>query len=232
MTLLTLEHVRVRRGRRVVLADASLEVEPGELVVLGASRRAGKSTLLQVAAGLIEPEHGAVRVSGFAGADDARGRDGGIAFVRTDFSRAMGATILDQVAHPRTAFVSPRRAELEAFDALRRVVAVALGAEPGSGATLDHGEKMRIGIARALMSRPRLLLIDEPTVGLFGEERDEMVGLLRSLARDERVAVLATTDSVSGFGRWRHLSLEDGVVEGPRAQPPARIVQFPGEQRR
>jgi ABC-type multidrug transport system ATPase subunit len=218
MSLLSMERVCVRSGPREVLADVSLEIETGQLVALSGARRAGKSTLLQVAAGVIAPDAGRVLFDGQADPDRERGRRAGLALAYDRLSPAMGGTVLDQVAAPRMACVSPNAAERDAFAALRRVDAVELAAE-ASAASLSFAERMRVSLARALVTRPRLLLSDEPTLGLAGGERDEITALLRSLAADG-IAVFVTTVSVSGFGGWRHVSIDQGVVRD--LTPPER----------
>src|SRR5215217_6042902 len=108
MSLLLLDGVskRFRRGGRggfeqVALRGVELEVEAGELVAVWGRRRSGRTTLLEVAAGIERPSEGIVR---FGGVDLARrpmlGRQGGIAYASPHFSRVIGETVLDQVAAP------------------------------------------------------------------------------------------------------------------------------------
>lgn len=228
--LLALQRVNVRSGPRAVLDDVSLEIAPAQLVALAGARRAGKSTLLQVAAGVIAPDTGQVLFDGCADPDRERGRRGGLSLAYDRLSPAMGATVLDQVAAPRLACISPHAAEREAFAALRRVDAVALAGEP-SGASLSFDEHARVVLARALVTQPRLLLVDEPALGLAGAERDALLALLRSFAR-EGIAVLMSTVSVSGLGGWHHVTIDRGIVRDPSAaREPAEVVPLRRQDR-
>jgi ABC-type Mn2+/Zn2+ transport system ATPase subunit len=233
MSLLSLQHVSVRSGPREVLCDVSLEIGPGELVALSGARRTGKSTLLQVAAGVIAPDAGSALFDG-RDPDGERGRRDGLALAYDRLAPAMGPTVLDQVAAPRLPHVSPHAAEREAFAALRRVGAVELSGEP-CGASLSFAEHARVVLARALVTGPRLLLADEPALGLAGAERDGLFALLRSLGRDG-IAVLLSTVSVSGLGGWRHATIEAGIVRDPSAagarQPGAVVPLRRGDRGR
>lgn len=224
MSLLSLRHVCVREGRREVLSDVSLEIEAGELVALSGAVRAGKSTVLGVAAGLISPDAGTVLFDGQADVGRFRGRVDGMQLARERFNPAMGPTLIDQVAAPRIAGTSPKRAESEAFAMMRRTGTLYLAAKPAS-ASLDFSERMRIAIARALITKPRLLLVDEPTAGIAGDDRDAIVELLRSLPADG-ATVLITTTSVRGLGGWRHLTIDERTVRGVGPQPAADVVQL------
>jgi len=222
VSLLTLDGVTKRfgRGRRggleqVALHEVELEVEAGELVAVWGRRRSGRTTLLQVAAGIERPSEGVVR---FDRVDLARrpmlGRQGGIAYVSTHFSRVIGDTVLDQVAAPLLGGgISVSAAQAPAFDALRRVGAVDCAQLDVDD--LDHDEAIRVALARALATEPRLLVVDEPTQELrLADARDRVLELLRSLAGDG-VAVLTTAAEAGELaGADRALTIDRGELRG------------------
>lgn len=219
MTLLALEHVHksYRRGTRAVtaLADVSLEVACGELVSVWGGDRSGKTTLLRIAAGLERPDRGRVR---FEGDSDERRR----CWVQASPLAARHA-ILDYVALPLLAAGVPARAaHARARHELARVGALACA--DLRGAELDAGELLRVALAQALVRRPRLLIVDEPTRNLDVLEREPTIGLLRALA-DTGVAVLMTTGEAVGVaGADRALTLADGKVRAHVAAASARVV--------
>jgi predicted ABC-type transport system involved in lysophospholipase L1 biosynthesis ATPase subunit len=228
MTLLTLDRVwkRFARGDRgirelVALRDVSLELEIGELVAVVGQRRSGRTTLLHVAAGLQAPSAGTVRLGN---ADLAResllGVTGGIGYCTTRFAEVIGNSALEHVAAPLLGGdVSMLKAHARAHEALRRVGATAC-AELAPD-ELDAMELMRATIARAIVTEPRLLLVDEPTLGVRLSERDAILELLRSLAHDDDLAVLVTVDSAAELaGADRALSLDAGELRG-QTRPPA-----------
>jgi ABC-type multidrug transport system ATPase subunit len=216
MTLLELEHVskRHRHGERVALEDVSLAIEAGELVTVWGERRSGRSTLLRVASGIETPDSGIVR---FVGRDLAV-RGGatiadGIGYCRTSFRPSAGQSIVDLLAAGQLARGTPRStARSHAWTALERV-----GAQQCAERTpeeLDGEETVRVAIGRALASHPRLLAIDEPTIGVALVARDGILHLLRSLA-DEGIAVLTSTGEGPGLlGADRVLSLGRGRLRG------------------
>jgi putative ABC transport system ATP-binding protein len=227
MSLLELRHVGKRYGRganqRVALADVSLEIEAGELVSVWGLRRSGRSTLLRVAAGVEPPDTGVVCFDG----RDLSGRCGemlgcGIGYCRTTFRPSEGEVVLDHVAVGQYARGgSPSLAAIRARAALERAgVERCAGARPSE---LDCGEAVRVAIARALVSQPRLLLIDEPTIGVDLLARDEILLLLQSLA-DEGVAVLTSTGESTGLSGARALTLSDGELHGKAAREMAAVV--------
>jgi putative ABC transport system ATP-binding protein len=233
MPVLALDRVwkRYPRGdrgvrERVALRDASLTIEPAELVAVWGRRRSGRTTLLRVAAGVEPPSEGTVSFDGVDLAHRPRlGARHGIGYCSTDFARILGSCVLEQVAAPLLgANVRILRSQARALDALRRVgVADLAELDP---AELDHTETIRVALARALVTEPRLLLVDDPTDGLPPwRERDGLLALLRSIAHRDEIAVLMTVEEASSLsGADRALAIDDGELRGPRTRAPGKVV--------
>lgn len=230
MTLLTLERVskRYRQGRREVTAldEVSLTVEPGELVAIWGVPRSGRTTLLRVAAGLEVPDSGAVRFAGAAVADaggHASALADGIGFAQVDVASAGGESILDHVAMPLLARgIPPEVARARAALQLERVAAS--GCAELHPRDLEPTQRVRVALAQALVTSPRLLLVDDPTRHVDLLEREAVLLLVRSIA-DGDVAVLMTTGEAMGVsGVDRALTMSGGVLRAEAAAGDARVV--------
>lgn len=221
MSLLSIERVSRRyrhgRGERVVLNEVSLAFDPGELIGVWGRRRSGRTTLLRLAAGLDLPDGGLVR---FNGSDLAAVRNkvlgSEIGYVQTHFDCAVGGLVIEHVA--AGALAQDQDSE-EANDRARQMLARvgADGLENLPAHELDVAESVRVGVARALIGSPRLLVVDEPTNGVEPLERDPILVLLRSIA-NEGIAVLMTTgDATALSGVDRALSIGEGELRGKEA---------------
>jgi ABC-2 type transport system ATP-binding protein len=138
---------------------------------------------------------------------------GGIHYCRRTFRPAQGEFVLDQlVTGQLTRGVSSPLAHSYARDALERAgIGRSARLRPGE---LDNTEIALVAIARALVHQPKLLLIDEPTLGVDLTARDQILLLLRSLA-DEGIAVLMSTSETACLsGADRALSLSKGELHG------------------
>ena len=190
--MLTLDRV----GRRfpngtVALENVSLRLEAGEFVALLGPSGCGKSTLLRLVAGLDQPDSGVVRWD--AGQKPA---PGGIAYVFQDATLMPWSSALDNARLPLRLRGRPGYAEARA--ALARV---GLGGfEAARPAQLSGGMRMRVSLARALVSRPELMLLDEPFAALdaFTREalQDELRGLFPQAGGEAGVAALFVTHSI------------------------------------
>jgi putative glutamine transport system ATP-binding protein len=229
MSLLELQRVskRYRDGQieRVVLRDASLRIDRGELAVVWGLRRCGRSTLLRVASGIEPPDEGVVL---FDGQDVAsHGRDvlgAGIGYCQK-LLRGGSELVQEVVMVPLLAAgVAPARARSRAREALERAGA-------GDRATLrvsalDTAETVRVALARVLAQQPCLLVVDDPIGGVDLLQRDGLLALLRSLA-DEGIAVLASTVESTGLsGADRTLALSGGELRGPSPREPAPVLEL------
>jgi energy-coupling factor transport system ATP-binding protein len=178
------------------LADANLEVGPGELVVLAGGSGSGKSTLLRVANGLVPHFHGGV----FAGRATVAGMD-----TRERGPGALAVAVGTLFQDPETQVVMGTvRGELalplenrgEAAPAVARgveEVALALGVAHLLDRPTDElsgGELQRVALGAALVGRPQLILLDEPTSQLDPVAGDELIALLRRLAEDFDTAIM------------------------------------------
>jgi ABC-type lipoprotein export system ATPase subunit len=224
---------RLGRERTVVLDAVSFELWPGELVAVLGQHRAGKTTLLRVAAGIETPDEGDVRLDGDALAalpGTARTRRlRGVGFAPKAWRVARGKPVLDHVALPLLARGRPLVTALaKAHETLERI-----GAAHTAGLTAEElapADETRVALAQALVGEPRLLLADEPGVMAAPDEREELLRLLRELAAERpRLALLVTARDVAGVaGAGRVLTLGDGVLHGSAEPASAEVVPFPG----
>lgn len=228
MSLLTLERVskRYRHGRREVTAldDVTLAIEPGELVAIWGVPRSGRTTLLRIAAGLELPDGGDVRFCGEAVAEGhVDGLPAGIAFAQVGLGATGGESIVDHVAMPLLARgAAPETARARALLQLERVGAA--GCAHLQSRELEPTERVRVAMAQALVTGPRLLLVDDPTRHVDLLEREAVLLLVRSIA-DGEVAVLMTTGEAMGVsGVDRALTISGGVLRAEACAEPANVV--------
>lgn len=231
--LLILDDVSKRywRGDRPidVLRNVSLVLNPGEFAAVVADRRAGKSTLLEISAGLQAPDNGRVLLDGreLAGSS-ALSR---VALARQQAPDVPGAPIRDWVAMAVLDQVGLQAARRRANDVLARVGLAQIGAAPW--AELSDGERTLATIAHAVARAPRLLLIDDLIAGLDLVERGVIKKLLRSLVDEMDMAILmAASQSSETVGARPLLSLAGGtLVGGRRSQSNSPVIEFPKRYR-
>jgi len=193
MALLLVEHVTRRFGGIVALDDVSFDLEEGEIVGLIGPNGAGKTTAFNVITRLYKPDAGRVFFAdeSLLSTPASRVVRRGIARTFQNVALFTAMTVLENVlvgAHSRMRFRDESRARAEATDTLEYLGIGGLAKRRAAG--LPFGTLKRIELARALVSRPRLLLLDEPAGGLNHEEVGELAGLLRRLREDFSLTVL------------------------------------------
>lgn len=205
------------RARRTILDRVDLVVEAGEVVVVTGGSGTGKSTLLAIAGLLRRPEAGEVTLGGVAasGLSDRRRtalRKEKLAIVYQSANLFPPLTALEQlelVGHVR----GERRADVRAraHDLLEEL---GLGGQAGNlPSELSGGERQRVGIARALMARPTVLLADEPTASLDPRLASGVAELLATQTRERGLATVLVTHDEEPL-RWsdRRLDLAAGSL--------------------
>ena len=193
--MLSLQDVHVRRGRTHVLRGLSLTVGEGEIVTLIGPNGAGKSTTLMTISGLLPVSEGELQwEDGDARLDLARSSPAAIVGAgiihcpegRQVFARLTVQENLELGGYLVTDVAGRRRMLHEVYQRFP-VLAERRGYPAGS---LSGGEQMMLALGRALMARPRLLLLDEPSLGLAPRIVEEIVELLQALHRERGVAIL------------------------------------------
>jgi putative ABC transport system ATP-binding protein len=228
-----------RGERRLrVLANLSLVVQPGELVAIVGSRGEGKTTLLQIAAGIERPDRGAVYFQGrdlTALSDRARSALlGGPICWAARSGPGLRLQVRDSVAMPLAIGRGRRSRQIleEVEDALERVGASACAQRLWS--ELSDWEQVLVGFARVIVARPRLLVLDDLFEGLGIGRLREASQWLRTLSDELSCGVLMSASDAEGtLLADRVWSLVGGGLELMSGRPvDAEVIEFPGVQRR
>ena len=179
-----IDGVTVRRGRAEIVSDVSLGLAPGERVALIGHNGAGKTTLMKTLLGLLPAARGRITVFGAAAGSRA--------------ARAASAYLPEHVAfHPALT----GREQLRLFARLRGepgsvgelIERVGLGpAADRRIGTYSKGMRQRLGLAQALIGRPRLAVLDEPTSGLDPASRADLYGCIDALAKAGAAVLLSS----------------------------------------
>lgn len=197
-TVIELEQVRVQFGRRVLLENMNLICGQGEFITILGPNGAGKSTLLKLLLGLLRPAAGSIRVLGRA---PRRGnRQIGYApqhrTLETDLALRARDVVGFGLDGDRWGIALPSRRRRASIDeALAEVDALAFADAPVG--LLSGGEQQRLLIAQALLSSPRLLLLDEPLANLDLTHGQEIVTLISRISRARGVTVLLVSHDIN-----------------------------------
>ena len=213
-----LHKVFQRGGQRIdVLQGVDLEIPDGDFLALMGPSGSGKTTLLNLLGGLDTPSEGSITVAGdrldkLSGAKLSAWRARHIGFVFQMYN------LLPVLTAARNVELPLLLTKLGKSDRRRRVE-VALSVV-GLGERMHHyprqlsgGQEQRVGIARAIVTDPTLLLCDEPTGDLDRKSGDEILDLLQALNRDQgKTIVMVTHDPHAAARAKRTLHLEKGVL--------------------
>jgi len=224
---LEIAHVTKRYGSGptevTAVRDVSLSVMPGEVVLIMGPSGSGKTTLLSMLGALLKPTEGSIRLNGVDLSGLAENRLPDIrlrqfGFVFQDFNLLSALNVVENVA------IVAELAGLRSGAARRK--AAALLTELGLGERLHFlpeklsgGEKQRVAIARALVNEPALILADEPTANLDSKIGQEIIRLLRKIAKGQgRSVIIVSHDQRIRDFADRVLWLQDGQFqEAPEA---------------
>lgn len=193
MITLSVQHLKKRIGKKEIIKDMTFEVNRGEVFGFLGSNGAGKTTTIRMLVGLIRPTSGVVKICGYD--------------IKKDFIKAM-RYVGSIVENPELYKFLSGRENLEQFSRMlgpidhKRINEVIRLVElehriDDQVKTYSMGMRQRLGIAQALLGKPRLLILDEPTNGLDPGGIKELRFFIRRLAHEEQISVFVSSHMLS-----------------------------------
>src|SRR3954463_11852784 len=222
MSLLVIENLSVFYGSIEALRGVSLRVDEGEVVTLIGANGAGKSTTLRTISGLIEPKRGMIQFAGHAIHGWAPHRVVKCGLVQVPEGREIFANLtVDEnlqlaafLRKDKAAIRSDRERALDLFPRVRERLRQQAG-------TLSGGEQQMLAIARALVARPRLMMLDEPSLGLAPQLVRSIFQVIREINREGTTILLVEQNANMALRvANRAYVIEVGRIrmEGPAAE--------------
>ncbi len=229
-TGITIRDLSVQLGGQSILNQLSLEVSPGEIVALLGASGCGKSTLLRAIARLVPPTSGEVSFS------KPNRRAGDLAFVFQDATLLPWRSVAENVLLPLELGQRARNSNQAAVHAALASVGLSERDYPKYPRELSGGMRMRTSIARALVTDPSILLLDEPFAALDDILRNRLNDLLLELWQVRQRTVLFVTHNIAEavylshriaiFGKGKIATVVDNPIPFPRTAPSRSSAEF------
>jgi branched-chain amino acid transport system ATP-binding protein len=214
MALLELRDIHAYYGNIQALRGVSLTVEPGEIVTLIGSNGAGKSTTLKTISGLLRPRVGEIWFDG-ARIDGANAASiVGLGICQAPEGRRVFPRMTVQENLEMGAFLRRKGPEVEAdFERVFTLFPRLQERRTQQGGTLSGGEQQMLAIGRALMAKPRLLLLDEPSMGLAPILVEQIFEIIKDINSQGTTVLLVEQNALMALGIARRgYILETGAI--------------------
>jgi ABC-type lipoprotein export system ATPase subunit len=207
-----------KRGSEIIRAldGVTLTIDPGEFVAVVGRSGSGKTTMLDLLGLLLKPTSGSLLIDGvdttkLGDRERARMRARKVGFVFQEYNLLSGLNVLENVMLPRRYVHDGNDGRARAGELIDRVgLTDRIKHRP---AELSGGQMQRVAIARSMVNRPSLILLDEPTGAVDTETAQQLVDLLKQLNAEEKVTIVLVTHDldIAGHAR-RQIRLKDGKV--------------------
>lgn len=210
------QHLTRRYGDFTAVDDVSFAIEPGEIVGLLGHNGAGKTTIMKMLTGYLEPSAGTVLVDGVDVESDPLSVQRALGYLPESLPLYPELSVVDYLEYAaRLRGVDP------ASSVSRAIAATELGSKALAPiSTLSRGFKQRVGVAQAILHQPRFLILDEPTNGLDPSQTQHMRQLIEELARSATVIlsthIMQEVDAICGRAiilRGGELVLDERLAE-------------------
>ena len=207
-----------KRGSEIIRAldDVKLTIEPGEFVAVVGRSGSGKTTMLDLLGLLLKPTSGSLLIDGvdttkLGDRERARMRARKVGFVFQEYNLLSGLNVLENVMLPRRYIHDGNDGRARAVELIARVgLSDRVKHRPTE---LSGGQMQRVAIARSMVNRPSLILLDEPTGAVDTETAQQLVDLLKELNAEEKVTIVLVTHDLDIAGQARRqIRLKDGKV--------------------
>ncbi|MBO4701367.1 MAG: energy-coupling factor transporter ATPase [Lachnospiraceae bacterium] len=207
-----------KKLKTTAVDDISVSIDDGQFIGLIGHTGSGKTTFLQLLAGLIKPESGTVLIDGediFAKNFDLHSIRGkvGIVFQYPEHQLFEETVFKDVCYGPKNLGLSREEIESRANEALR-LVGIDEAIFSQSPFELSGGQKRRVAIAGVISMKPKILILDEPTAGLDPAGRKEILGLVSDLCREQKMTIILVSHSMDDVAEYadRILVINDGKL--------------------
>src|SRR5216684_7707172 len=207
-----------RRGHEVIRAldGVTLDIAPGEFVAVIGRSGSGKTTMLDLLGLLLKPTAGSLIIDGvettqLSDRERAHMRARKVGFVFQEYNLLSGLNVFENVMLPQRYARDGEVGKKRAIDLIERVgLSDRIKHRPTE---LSGGQMQRVAIARSMVNRPSLILLDEPTGAVDTETAEQLVALLQRLNRQDQVTIMVVTHDldVAAHAR-RRIRLKDGKV--------------------
>lgn len=188
---IVVEHARRAFGPVLAVEDISLTARPGEVTALIGPNGSGKTTLMLMLASLLVPDHGAIRIDGLDPVTQSTAVRARLGWMPDGFGTWDVLTVREVLQVVASAYRIPSaEARQRTAQLLALVHLTELADRPAR--VLSRGQKQRLGLARALINNPSVLVLDEPASGLDPRSRIELRDVLRDLARQGRTVLVSS----------------------------------------
>ena len=200
--VLTVDRIEVRYGKVVAATDISLTVGKGEIVTLLGPNGAGKTSVLKTIAGLVAPAEGMITFQDGDKLIEIGGKPGhmlaklGIAHVPAQNIVLPRMTVEENLEVGGRFLMSDRAALQQSVQRLMDRFPILAERRRQYAGLLSGGEQRQLAIARALVAKPRLMLLDEPSIGLAPKTLSEIFGLLKRINREDGLEMLLVEQNV------------------------------------
>lgn len=235
MSIIELSHLAKRYGHSEVLRDINLSVEPGDFTVIFGLPTSGKSVLVRLLTGLEKPDSGEIRLRG-VDVTNAGAGERNLGYVPQSFALYPHMSVRANIAYPLTlGGISAAEAEPEVVRTAELLgIGELLDRKP---VQLSGGQKQRVAIARGLIKRTEIYVLDDPLVGLDFKLRERLVDDLKRTQQTLGVTFIYTTsDALETMTLARHIAVmhegrivETGTPEQMYGEPThAKTMQYVG----
>lgn len=186
--MIQVDHLTRRYGDFTAVDDVSFHIRRGEIVGLLGHNGAGKTTIMKMLTGYLEPTAGSIRIDGLEIGRDTRAIQARIGYLPENCPVWPEMTVIDYLDYQASLHGVPAEKRTAAVARAIRLTALKDKATAPIQ-TLSRGYRQRVGVAQALLHEPAIVILDEPTNGLDPTQIQQMRGLIRELARSATVIV-------------------------------------------